>query len=199
MLPVLPRLTFVLPIMTGAPDYNIYSISQYPDLPISTGAHTTLSYSRKLFRCSHDLRAGRTTSNYRFSSRSSSDEERPPEGAHVASIKEEVHFPYQSRRGAHFWTPPLPVHMFLLPIATDSPITLCTPLSSTHFRYQSRRAHQKAHFGHPYTCTAPASKKKYISTTKHTLATPTHVQLSYSRNFYSISTYVTGHVTLGSA
>ena len=52
------------------------------------------------------------------------------------------------------WTPPLPVHMFLLPIATDTPITLYTPLSCKHFSATNHDGRTK----------------------KHTLATPTRVQ-----------------------
>jgi hypothetical protein len=92
--------------------------------------------------------AGPTTSYYRFSSSSSSDEERLPEGEHVspAPNEEQVHFHYQSRRGdghtypihTHLthtnnhggatkptlWTPPLPIHTFQLPITTVAHITL---------------------------------------------------------------------------
>ena len=136
---------------------------------------------------------GRTTSNYMFSSWSSSDEERLPERAH--GVKEKIHFQYQSRRAHH------QKHLYHFPIPyitnyhggaahnslsysrnfypNSTYVTGHVPLGSNinpqHLHYQSRRAHQKTHFGHPYTWTAPASKK-YISTTNHDGRTNTHVQ-----------------------
>ena len=91
--------------------------------------------------------------------------------------------------GAHTLDTPLPVHMFLLPIATDARITLCTPLSSTHSSATNHDGRtKKAHFGHPYTCTAPAYKVKYVPAAEHTLTT-LHVYSSLIPEI-SISTYV---------
>ena len=112
--------------------------------------HTTLIFQTffhfKISHRSRDFRVGHTKSNYRFSSSSSSDEERPPEGAHFKhSATEGVHFHYQSRRGAAHSGHP---SSCTLPITTDAPITLLyTPLTSTHF--SNTNLHGRTLFGHP--------------------------------------------------
>jgi len=212
--PVLPCLTFsVLPIMTVAPTYIIYI--PLPNTHLFTnhhgGAHDSSIPDSSLFHFkirhrSRDFRVGHTTSNYRFPSSASSDEERPPEGAHVkhSATEEEVHFHYQSRRGrCTLWTPlflhttnhhgrthhsslhtpnlytlfqynlhgrtlfahPSSLHTFKLPVTTDAPITLSTPLTSTYF---SATNHDGAH-----SLDTPIL---YQSTRTHTLllSTPPH-------------------------
>jgi hypothetical protein len=84
------------------------------------------------------------------------------------------------------------------------PQITCSPPDRPQMKNNSQREH-----------TSPAPKKKN-TTTKHdgrttrniytisqypTLPTTTgeHTTLSYSRNFYSISTYLTDHMTLGSS
>ena len=141
MSPVLP--TLVIPVMTGAP----YHFPITPTLPVSTGAHASLSLIPKNW--SHDFWAGRTTSNYRFSSSASSDEERLPDGAHVASAKRRRStFPLPITTGApHSLKTPHPVHTFLLPITTAAH-SLDTPLPYIRSNYQSRRTHLSL-FPHP--------------------------------------------------
>ena len=97
-----------------------------------------------------------TASNYLFSAISSSDEERQPERAHVASAKEEIHFYYQSRQ-AH------QKH-------NSHPYAVNLPKRSIHH----------THFGQPYTSTAMGDfwASTYLGSTppKCTSLQPTHPQ-----------------------
>jgi len=106
-----------------------------PKITNNHGAHKTLIFQKFLFHFnirhwSHDFRGRAYSMKLPFSSISSSDEERQPERAHVASAKEEKRFYYQSRRAHHktqfptIWSQPRQAE--------------CNPSSSSH-----------THFGQP--------------------------------------------------
>jgi len=100
--------------------------------------------------------------------------------------------------GAHFGHPHSCTHVPTTNRDGRTDHSLHTLILYTLFRYQSRWTHEKHTLGTP-TRVRRQRLRRNTSPLPVTTAAPTRVQLSYSRNFYSISTYVTGHVTLGSA
>ena len=117
---------------------------------------------------------GHTTPNYTFSS-ASSDGERPPEGAHVASAtEEEVHFHDQSPRGR-------PTNCNGRTLGTLTRVQRHNQSPRGRSKYQSLDTPSSVH-----TFLLPITKGA-------------HTTLIFQTFLYSISRYVIGHMTWGGA